>query len=342
MRQVVGNLTLLLAAEVTILWKSAAKSLLKVRVSGTVAMLLETRTMDRAEVLATCRYLSDVDQWPRIPEDSRPEQWLSNFEDDEMAHALALLDSFVYFNERQTKRMFESVFHSLSAEVCADTPGYAAKKAVWNEFVTGLIVTHPTGERPGPSDSGYRFHVMARSLLGLRETQLVEPIDAIRQLTYQPCRAVVIFDDFVGSGDQFLATWAREYDAYGRGIAPESLGKAVAAANVDVIYMTLVATSTAIDRISETVPEVKVRAAHVLPEEYSAMHPDSVILPNHLRGSAREIIEKSSARGGIQPENVFGHDNLGLAIALGDSVPDANLGLFWDRNPNWHALIPKA
>ncbi|EBF6878260.1 hypothetical protein ACL83_24325, partial [Salmonella enterica subsp. enterica serovar Saintpaul] len=73
--------------------------------------------MDADEVLETKGYLSRIQQWPAVPAEANPARWLSGFAPEHEAHALALLDAFVFISGKQTKKLFTSAVHSLSAEI---------------------------------------------------------------------------------------------------------------------------------------------------------------------------------------------------------------------------------
>jgi hypothetical protein len=47
----------------------------------------------------------DVQLWP-YRNDMDPRRWLANFEEEEMGHAVALLNSFLYFSEQLVDELF--------------------------------------------------------------------------------------------------------------------------------------------------------------------------------------------------------------------------------------------
>lgn len=77
------------------------------------------------------------------------------------------------------------------------------------------MVTRVTGEVPNDTDSGYMFARMARQQLGLDERQIMSNREALETLLREGPRPVVFVNDFVGSGDQFISTWEREYELTG-------------------------------------------------------------------------------------------------------------------------------
>jgi hypothetical protein len=67
----------------------------------------------KSYLLSKCEYFTDVQLWP-ITNELNANLWLSNFSDDEMGHAVQLLNSFMYFSERLCNAMFKAAFQTLS------------------------------------------------------------------------------------------------------------------------------------------------------------------------------------------------------------------------------------
>lgn len=294
----------------------------------------------RHEVLTKCDYFVDVRLWPLLDE-LNPERWLSNFREDELEHAVHLLQSFVYYSEEITNALFKSAFQSLSKVVCNDSDSFLTMVTGWQSFVDTAIFTHVTGENPRPTDSGYAFARKARQVLSIEDERIVSP-DVAMQRVLQRKAPVIFVDDFVGSGDQFIHTWHR----------PVNLSKgytqtfeAIAALGVaDFYYIPVVATQYGLSEIADSCNRINVLPAHVLPPEYSALHPNSVLWPDHLRPTAYDFIKSVSERACIpdtdgNEDDWRGFHKLGLALAFNHSVPDSTLPLFtWEMN-GWKSLI---
>ena len=295
--------------------------------------------MAELDILASRQYFTRIGLWPVQPTGIRPQRWLDNFSDPaEREFALALLDSFLYINSELTDQLFVSAFHNLSAEVCERARSGAEAVLRWTQFRARLRVTHPTGETPNATDSGYMFDRKARMLLEVDQGQIMAPEDLVELMHRDAYPHPLVFvDDFAGSGDQFLETWKRPYELSTgdwTSIADETERLGV----TDVFYAPAVCTSMAADRIAHEAPRVRVRPAHVLTDAYSAAHPDSLLVPAHLAGGLESFVASVSTRVGIHPDSAFGYKRLGLAIAFEHSVPDATLPLFWMELPGWTPL----
>jgi hypothetical protein len=83
---------------------------------------------------------------------------------------------------------------------------------------------------------------------------------------------------------------------------------------------------------------LRIRVAHVLGQEYSALSENTTLVPEALRARLKDVVVKYSTRIGIPEEKVFGHGRLGLNLAFGHSIPDFTLPLMWATAPDWKPL----
>lgn len=296
--------------------------------------------MTKDEVLASKQYLSTIGHWPKIPARANPERWLNGFQDEDLDHAVSLLESLVYFSMEQTTKLCTSLFHSLSSEVAGGLSTYADRKAVWSGFVANCLVTFPTGERPNPTDSGHTFARLARQELGIDELRFMYPEEVVERLYRGEGRPIVMVDDFAGSGDQFLKTWARMYTMSDG--SQTSFERVAHTSPINVYYIPAVATEYAFNRIEAYTHLVRLRTAHLLAENYSAVHPESVVFPDALRSDAREFVARASAQASIDPKKELGWHDLALATAFEHSVPDATLPILWADTPTWNSLLRRS
>lgn len=305
-------------------------------------------------VLADRDFFTKAQVWPlhgRID----PREWLSNFEADELPYAHDLLGAFVYFNEALTTELFRSAVQRLGAHVLDFNKPPDVVQSDWRRFVGNVIVTAVRGEEPNPSDSGYAYVRMSRDL-GFEERQFMEAEGALRAMLAPAAhpgerRAVVFVDDFVGSGNQFVDTWERKLEVYrGYHLSFQRLAAAtsrVATPHPLFFYCPLICTEVGAARIRGTCPEVTLSPAHIIPPEYSALHPGSRIWDPSRASTAEAILHRIALRtgmhdtGGASVDDWRGFHSLGIALAIRDSIPDANLGVFrWDRN-GWIPLFKK-
>ncbi len=270
-----------------------------------------------------------------------PEAWLTNFEPDEIPVAIALLDAFSYFAPEITKKILAATFHRLSSHVTDPSFSPEDRNRKWREFRANVIVTYPTDERPGATDSGRSYLRKARGLLGLKQEQYMDPPDALAARLKNPERALLFLDDFAGSGNQFCQTWIREYSVG----AGRSSFRAAGGSGL-VAYLPVLCSYLAVEVIAQYAPVVMLLPGHTLDEEYSAFHPQSLLWPTEeLRARSHSVLYEASKRAGIplgdgsKPNDWCGYRALGLAVAIDDTIPDASLTLFhWNAN-GWHPLL---
>ena len=289
-------------------------------------------------VLDKTDYFVEVHLWPELQR-LDPRGWLNNFRSDERSFANHLLNVFMFFNEAMEDALLRAAVQSLSVGISRGTTSLADAKSQWRAFLDDLVVTYVHGETPRATDSGHLFARKARQVLGIQDRQILEPAEAVERFIDKPGGALLLVDDFVGSGRQMDATWHRIYE--GPSGRKGSL-REIRASGTRVIYTPLVATSYGTSCLEEMCPGLEIRAAHEIDERYSLVSPDSILWPDFLKADAMEFMRNTSERAAIIPGCEFGwkgfHD-LALAIAFGHGVPDATLPLFYWESPDWHPLI---
>ncbi|MGH6896913.1 MAG: phosphoribosyltransferase-like protein [Acidobacteriota bacterium] len=291
-------------------------------------------------VLAKCDAFTAFQIWP-LRSRMDPKRWLQNFRDEEIAYAVHLLNGFTYFCEGMVDQMLLAAFQGISRLRRNPRLPPTQQKGEWLHFLETALITPVQGENPSATDSGYVFSRKARQLLFLDEDRILEPKEAIQRLVDKGPRPVVFVDDFVGSGNQFLATWWRNYKVNG---VDHSFRELSNFRGSDFYYCMPVCTPGGRREIMKHAPVVSICPANMLSERHSALHPKSLIWPAHLRVGARDSLSECSQRAGI-PDNDGGVDDwrgfhkLALALAFSHGVPDATLPLFyWDHN-GWQPLV---
>jgi hypothetical protein len=290
--------------------------------------------MSRASVMAARQSFSDWGFWPRQRADIDPEGWLANFDGDDQQIAEALLDAFVFFNSELTEQLFISAFKSISSP-----PALSSEERIthWRNLIAHSVVTFPGEEDQNPTDSGHRFATIARNQLGVSESNIYRPADAVRFLRQidQP-RPLIIVDDFIGTGTQVLETWTERVAASGNSFS--SLGDEVLRLQGSECHLVVaVATSFGIDEIKENAPELTVHAAHILPLTASLKHPQTSSVPDGLAPLLPAFVEKYSRKAGMTGA-FWGYGDLATSIGFEHGIPDATLPLYWYSSPAWVPL----
>ena len=285
--------------------------------------------LTRDYLVGKCEYFSAIGIWPsRVV--LNPERWLDNFLEAEVEHALYLLNAFMYFDKTLVDQIFSVSIRTLGRLMTRDE---------WRNFLSSVVVTLVTGEEPNVTDSGHVFARKARSF-GIPEERIMSPQQACQQIQRGFSGAVVFVDDFVGSGNQFIATWDRTYrtpyESF-RVLAPMSGAK--------FYYCPAFCTQLGLRRINQGCPEVRVSPGVFIPDNYGALDTYSIIWPSHLKNTAEDFLRTSSARagipdtGGTEPDDWRGFASLGLTVAFENSVPDATLPIiYWEQN-GWRPLM---
>lgn len=288
-------------------------------------------------VLKKCSNLRDCGLWLSEPA-VRPAAWLRNFADEDAGVAAVLLDHFMYFSDPAVNRMLATGFTNL-LHSAQQSNGIAAREAILKH----AVFTAVEGETPNPTDSGLLFCRKLRQILGLSDSRFATPADALE--TAMLGRPVVFLDDFIGSGDQFLKTWTREY----RPTAPKSFADARATRPYDAHYLALVSTETGASRLAQEALPVRLHVNHTVGPSYgvasaprSAFLPDIHDLPRKIEG----LLDKYHPRLLVDryldtpTGRKYGYRGLGLQLAFEHSTPDSTMPIFWaEGGTNWTPLV---
>ena len=308
-----------------------------------LAMMTTTPVFpDESVVLEACGRLVDFGAWDQTKIDLHG--WLTNFSASERGFALVLLSRFTFVADALVDQLFRSAFQNLSILLDDVWQDFNPARERWRRFCDNAMITLVQGERPNPSDSGWLFARKARQAIGVRQNQLHEPQKVVEELVRGFSGPVVFVDDFVGSGEQFLKTWARAYPVEGRSVSFESLSEASPAS---FYYVNAMTTEYGRCRIKKRAPRVRLSAGNVIPKRYSLAHPDSLLWPDAIRPQGIQFIESIGRRLGFDADDGGesdwrGFHQLGLALAFAHCVPDASLPLFYTQNRGWTPLVQRS
>ncbi|VXC12591.1 conserved hypothetical protein [Arthrobacter sp. 9AX] len=286
-----------------------------------VKLLLESRSE-----------FSDSNIWPMQPMDIDPAGWMSNFDEEDRPVAAALLESFVFFNDEMVSSLLRSALASIASH-----PDFEAGIAAWEGFLDQVLVSFPTGEEPSPTDSGYHF-VRKMRQFGFDEDRILDPQGMANRIEHQQNSvSLILVDDIIGSGDQLVASWNRDYPLRSGGYT--SLAAHWEEKKIDAVYVIApVVTWEAKRRLGEDLPFMRVRAAHTLGQEYSALSEHTLLVPGILRKQLKDVVIKYALRIGFSEDEAFGHGRFGLNLAFGHSTPDLTLPLIWSTAEGWKPL----
>lgn len=298
--------------------------------------------VERKFVLDTRAFFSNIDVWPQSPRHVDPRGWLSNFaEGRDLMIAAHLLDSFLLISTAQVQKMVASAFHSLSP-IVSDMFSLSPEQYEqdWHEFRASIRLTFPS-QRKDPAGSGHLFARHARTLVADQDVQIVDPADLVKELADldNPC-AVVVVDDFSGTGNQFCDLWHRKY-SIGAETSRSLFQLHEEGLITQAYFIPAISTARARAHIARLAPKVDVRAAHLIPPRYSATDPETSLVPAELRSHLGDFLERYASAAGYSSSGMYGYERSGLAISFEHSTPDNTLPIFnggENRPANWRPL----
>jgi len=274
--------------------------------------------MSEASVISACEALIDFHAWDHTKVD--PRGWLNNFDIQDRPLAAALLSRFTFYSDHLVDQLFRSAFQGLSNFAPQAWKPFVEAQAEWRDFCQHALVTLVQGEDPNPSDSGWLFARKARQILGVSEAQLLSPADAVDRVMAGHAGPVIFVDDFVGSGDQFIRTWLREFDTRNHGRASFHQG-AQTNGRAEFFYCNAMTTVRGRDRIASVAAGVRVSAGNIIPDDHSLSSHQSVLWRTDLRDDGIALIRRTSmalgygeAHGGLNDWEGFHKLGLGLAF----------------------------
>ena len=100
------------------------------------------------------------------------------------------------------------------------------------------------------------FARKARQVLSIPEHQIRTPSDALNTLVQNPSTPIMFVDDFVGSGNQMVATWRRQYQIES---GYKTSFSDVSHPDTHVVYVPLVATRQGLHEIKTHCPQLTVQ-----------------------------------------------------------------------------------
>jgi hypothetical protein len=284
----------------------------------------------------TAFYIHDLKQWSDA-ELLDLDSWLANFPDDEGRYiAMRLLNRFIYYSERDVKRLLK---HGLYRQLLYQ-PSIIWNRA--NEFDTTSIeqetfakqfledtIFTPLLDRNKPSESGNTLCRYLNRDLEISSRQIRQP----DELSSVMSKRVVVVDDFIGSGQQIIDFWNKPK------IAGKTLASIAASNNLQVTYLSLVATRYGLNRVAKMSTGLHIACCEVIEDTYRVF-----CVPSLYLGQQNEI---SKARGYLdklckdRKLSLLGFHKLDFAVAFHHAIPDATLPLFFTKNSGWNPLIKR-
>lgn len=287
-------------------------------------------------VFESCDTFVQLNVWPSS-EYLNFRGWIDNFHDTaDRKYALHLLNSFTFYNEELCNELLFNSVQSLSIPHShIDKMDIAT--TTWKFEINNTVFVPVEGENPNITDSGIYLAGQVRRRLSIPEEQIMTMNELIQKINKKDLlpKRVVFFDDFIGSGNQFITLLETARVGY----IPYDMFQSV---SCEIRYCCFIATTYGLDNIKQNMPTVRVHPANVIDCTYSVVDVNSRIWPDKLRLGVDEFIRRSSFRANIPADEHFGFHNLALALAFQHTIPDASLPLFYHESPNWTPLCRRS
>lgn len=292
------------------------------------------------KVKEKCLAFKDARFWGD-PGKVRVRGWLNNFDNHDRKIAACILNELIFFSNAMVDKVFESSFHKLSVYVEKNIDEYGDRINSWEDFLDNAIFTRVEGENPNPTDSGNLFCRKARQSFNIPEQQIKRPAEALR-LAEADC-PIVFLDDFIGSGNQLLSTWTRDY-----GNNNETFKSKFSNEQFRSHYVCLIATKYSIDRVNGCCP-INIIPTHILGGRYDIRNVRYLKVNKNIEPDIIDDFLERYTGDLVVPNFInscrnrkYGFHSLGLTIAFAHSVPDASLPIIWaDKNSQWTPLVKR-
>lgn len=284
-------------------------------------------------VTKKCEVLKRSGLWLGSPR-MRPAAWLENFDSSDKRTAAKLLDRFIFYNHDATDTLLKASWNSMCDKL-PKGPKAPSARELW-ECLDNPVFTAVEGEHPSPTDSGNVMCRKARQVLRIPDDLVKPPAEALEFAIRGS--TVVFFDDFVGSGDQFVKTWKRPY----------LKGESFESVQAKGIYITLITTGCGLDRINKEIPQVAVCSEHVVLNKSTVF--GLIENGDFERDELDNFLDKYVDRLCPTEKHIaknrtflkYGYHKLGMLLGFELSIPDATLPIFWSPGQNeWVPLIER-
>ena len=319
-------------------------------------MLVRDMNIDTEPLYAKIKTLNEFLWEGRTPR-AAIDEWLNNFRGElageplERAHALYLLSKFLYFGEREVRALLRAMFQDLVRNpLTVEARKSVANGNNFNEvhqaFVKELDRTR-FAALGGPSESGthilYQFRqenkLLTNSFPNLRDLVTGPLNDARTNWVHPEIERLIFIDDFCGTGQQVT-------EMAGKTI-PQLQGAAHnIGVDLEVWYLTLLATKDGLEYVEQTSLFQQVRSLSILDDTYRAFGQNSQYFmdpPDYIdKDKCEQIISYYGNR--IFPQAPLGYGNCQLLLGFRHNVPDNTLPVMWlnARVPWWRPIFERS
>jgi len=230
-------------------------------------------------------------------------RWFHNFEPGEFEDAFLILSNIQYHGNHKLRIYIEGLSKELRKIFKDDLPS---------------VKFFPLGQ--SASSSGAIFLYDFRKELALPETAF--PYCSVKDVDLSGVKAIVFFDDIIGSGNQALK------------FAEEHLEEI----EIDKYYVALLAFEKGFNEVKEKACFEKVIVFSKLSEEYRAFSPESQVFPEH---ETRQRLQRMCKKYGedLFPKHPLGYDDSQALIVFPHNTPNNTLPIIWASDKSGRDVV---
>jgi hypothetical protein len=310
-------------------------------------MFSNNNTSEEELIAERIEFLKTIGLWPNGSAFNY-RSWVDNFPKKEQKYAYKLLDKFIYINDELCVYFLEAALTKIGGDIINYNHDNIDVGLAWRNFIGSLQFCAIRGEIPNETDSGLTYLRIARKRLKIPESNIFNTELLLKGL-YTACkegiveRDVVFIDDFIGTGNQFLATWFREIEVEtGVKIDFHRLSR-LDNCKVRFFCCTIACVQAGLKNITDHTDKVKVRAAHVIGLDYNILSDNCKIFSKKERERIITVLENIATKTGMKDDmsadDWRGYEGLGLSIGVRDMIPDASLAVYRWNFEGWVPLI---
>ena len=274
--------------------------------------------------------------WENRIHGNNVEMWVGNFkgiflsQDTEKKVALVLLSEFLYYNEGEIKYLCRNLYSLFKQKIIGgylhrNPSAHLSDAEDYFNYYLKLCGFSDMGE---PSESSGYILYLFRQENNLSINLFKHKNEISIAIKQKEIKALVVIDDFLGSGDTAVRFWddpsiqeLRESDS-----------------TIDFYYLVLLAMEHGIRNVQDKT-DFCVIPAQIFSEKYRVFSDKSIILPEDMRPDAEDICKRYGEK--LEGEMyALGYNNSQALIGMHHNIPNNTLPIIWSEN-NWHPIFPR-
>lgn len=288
-----------------------------------------------SKIVDRCFKLIDLNYWDTIEKETLS-SWLNNFESPEERYlAISILGCLIFRNKKSIESFGANIFHIILPQLLSDNQIYEIESIrKWETLLSDgksksiLPFRFSTIENIDdyPAKSG---SIIYKSLQGIYFDKTLGINCGSLDKLESKIKAIILFDDFVGTGEQFL-TFYSKYKL-------EQLNK-------KIIYIPLAAYEKSISLLNKKCNNLIVHPVEKISKECEFFNEHNKYLNHKDISTPKEFSNfylDFCKRKKIKMRNKLGYGDMGLTYCFSDSTPNNNLSLLFYKDTSWSGLLKR-